>query len=319
MSETSDRAVHDPLDASIDGGRGQPAVANAEAAHGLESATASRRRPPPISIVTCSYQQGRYLGVTMSSVLDQRIPGLEYIVIDGGSSDESVEVIRRHEPDLAYWVSEPDRGQTDALIKGFRRATGEIQGWLCSDDLLLPGALQRVLHYFDTHPEVDAMYGDSLWIDAEGLFLRPKKEIRFNRFVYLFDHNYISQPSMFWRRRLYDKVGGLDAQFNLAMDSDLWERFSRHTRIGHMPAYLSCMRYYPAQKTRALRPAGRIEDARIRSRAVLGKLPVVQPLLHVTARVHRVLRKLVQGGYTARPPEELIAALERYRIREDDE
>lgn len=314
MSKASDRVMH-PRDASASGGAEGPAMASPEAGHGSATTLAGSPRPP-ISIVTCSYRQGRYLGATISSVLDQRIPGIEYIVIDGGSSDDSVEVIRRHEPDLAYWVSEPDRGQTDALIKGFRRATGEIQGWLCSDDLLLPGALERVLHYFDAHPEVDAMYGDSLWIDAEGSFLRPKKEIEFNRFVYLFDHNYISQPSMFWRRRLYDKVGGLDAQFNLAMDSDLWERFSRHTRIGHLPAYLSCMRFYPAQKTRALRPAGRLEDARIRSRSALAGVPLIQPLLQVAARVQRVLGKLVHGGYTARPPEEVIAALERYRIGE---
>lgn len=275
----------------------------------------NRAERPPISIVTCSYQQGRYLGATIRSVLDQDIPGIEYIIIDGGSSDESVEVIRRHEPGLAYWVSEPDRGQTDALIKGFARAGGDIQGWLCSDDLLLPGALERVLRYFAAHPEVDAVYGDALWIDAEGRFLRPKKEIGFNRFIYLFDHNYIAQPSMFWRRRLYDEVGGLDPQFNLAMDSDLWERFSRRTRIVHLPAYLSCMRFYPQQKTRALRPAGRLEDDRIRRRSALARLPLVQPVLQGTARLHRVLNKLVRGGYTARPPEELIMALERYRVR----
>lgn len=311
MGEASERGMLDLRSPGAQAGSANPARAAAGA-----GALPQPQPQPPISIVTCSYQQGRYLSATIDSVLDQRIPGLEFIVVDGGSSDESVAVIRRHEPALAYWVSEPDRGQTDALIKGFRRATGAIQGWLCSDDLLLPGALERVLHYFDAHPEVDAMYGDSLWIDAGGQFLRPKKEMDFNRFVYLFDHNYISQPSMFWRRRLYDKVGGLDPRFDLAMDSDLWERFSRQTRIGHLPAYLSCMRYYPAQKTRALRPAGRLEDARIRRRSALARVPLVQPLLHAAARTQRVLGKLVQGGYTATPPAEFIAALERYRIRE---
>jgi glycosyltransferase involved in cell wall biosynthesis len=96
-----------------------------------------------ISLVTCSYQQGKFLDATMRSVLDQGYPDLEYIVIDGGSKDQSVEVIRHHEHALSYWVSEKDRGQTHALRKGFERASGDILGWLCSDDLLLPGALKR--------------------------------------------------------------------------------------------------------------------------------------------------------------------------------
>lgn len=109
---------------------------------------------PAISLVTCSFQQGKYLEQTLRSVLDQGYPGLEYIVIDGGSTDRSIDIIREYEPALSYWVSEPDRGQTDALVKGFRRATGEILGWLCSDDLLLPGALHAVGEFFARHPDV---------------------------------------------------------------------------------------------------------------------------------------------------------------------
>ncbi len=268
---------------------------------------------PKISIVTCSYQQGRYLDATMRSVLEQRYADVEYIVVDGASTDNSVDVIRRYADRLHYWVSEPDAGQTEALIKGFAHSTGDIQGWLCSDDLLLPGALERVSRFFAEHPEVDAVYGDSIWIDSAGRYLRPKKEIGFNRFAFLFDHNYISQPSMFWRRSLYEKVGGLDTRFNLAMDADLWERFSRHTRITHIPAYLSCMRYYPEQKTRALRPKGEIEDNEIRSRANIAK-PTLWPALRSLARGQRILLKMLAGGYRARPPAGVIASLERYYI-----
>jgi glycosyltransferase involved in cell wall biosynthesis len=267
-----------------------------------------------ISIVTCSFEQGRYLDATIRSVLDQHYPSTEYIIIDGGSTDASVEVIRRYAPRLAHWVSEPDKGQTDALIKGFDRATGEIQGWLCSDDLLLPGSLARVAAFFEAHPQVDAAYGDSLWIDDAGNYLRPKKESDFNRFVLMFDHNYISQPSMFWRRSLYERVGGLDRRFNLAMDNDLWERFSRHTKIGHIDAYLSCMRYYPEQKTRALRPKGKIEDAEIRARSKLAGSAMLRPALRPAARAMRIMAKLAAGGYMARPPAEVVASLERYRI-----
>lgn len=269
-------------------------------------------RRSSVSIVTCSYQQGRFLDATMRSVLEQTPAGVQYIVIDGGSTDNSVEIIKRHAPSLHYWVSEPDRGQTDALIKGFNHATGDIQGWLCSDDLLLPGALDAVTRFFDEHPEVQAVYGDSLWIDDQGRYLKPKKEMRFSRFALLFDHNYISQPSMFWRRELYEKVGGLDQRFNLAMDADLWERFSRHTRIAHIPAYLSCMRWYPAQKTRAMRPRSLQEYEEIRRRS-----PIHEPLwpaLRGLARLQRVACKFVAGGYLAQPPAALIRALDRYRI-----
>lgn len=268
---------------------------------------------PKISIVTCSYQQGRYLDATMRSVLEQRYADVEYIVIDGNSNDRSKEVISRYADQLHYWISEPDNGQTDALIKGFRHSTGDIQGWLCSDDLLLPGALELVSKFFAEHPHIDAVYGDSIWIDSAGRYLRPKKEIGFNRFAFLFDHNYISQPSMFWRRSLYEKVGGLDTRFNLAMDADLWERFSRHTHIAHIPAYLSCMRYYPEQKTRAMRPRGEIEYNEIRMRANIAQ-PALWPALRGVARAQRVLSKLFAGGYRAHPPANLIASLERYHI-----
>jgi len=268
---------------------------------------------PDISIVTCSYQQGLFLDATMRSVLDQRYVNVEYIVIDGGSTDGSAEIIRQHADQLAYWVSEPDNGQTAALIKGFQHSTAEIQGWLCSDDLLLPGALKTVSLFFASNPDIDAVYGDSLWIDSAGHYLRPKKEINFNRFTFLFDHNYISQPSMFWRKKLYDKVNGLDASFNLAMDADLWERFSRHTKIAHIPQYLSCMRYYPEQKTRALRPKGIIEDRKIRQRSGYA-LSTLHPILAPIAKTQRVLMKMLVGGYHAKPSAKQLSALKNYFI-----
>jgi glycosyltransferase involved in cell wall biosynthesis len=268
---------------------------------------------PDISIVTCSYQQGRFLDATMRSVIDQRYIDVEYIVIDGGSTDNSPDIIQSHAEHLAYYVSEPDDGQTAALIKGFQHSTAEIQGWLCSDDILLPGALKTVSLFFASNPDIDAVYGDSLWIDSAGHYLRPKKEIDFNRFTFLFDHNYISQPSMFWRKKLYDKVNGLDPSFNLAMDADLWERFSRHTKIAHIPQYLSCMRYYPEQKTRALRPKGIIEDRKIRQRSgtALSKLhPVLAPI----AKLQRIIMKIMAGGYHAKPSVKQLASLKQYFI-----
>ena len=167
--------------------------------------------------------------------------------------------------------------------------------------------------FFAAHPGVAAAYGDALWIDAEGRLLRPKREIDFSRFVLLHDHNYIPQPSMFWRRSLYDAVGGLDARFDLAMDADLWERFSASTRIARIPAYLSCMRFHPRQKTRARRADARREDALIRARD--GRRALQPPLglaLRIAARGLRIAAKLRAGGYGAPVPGEHLDWLRRF-------
>lgn len=269
---------------------------------------------PTISIVTCSYQQGKFIAATLRSVLRQDYPGLEYIVIDGGSKDESVAVIQRHEKQLAYWVSEPDQGQTDALAKGFARSNGEVMGWLCSDDLLLPGALHAVGRYFAEHPQVDWLYGDALWIDAAGQPIRPKKEMPWSRTVFLFDHNYLAQPSVFWRRSLYEKVGGLRREWNLAMDADLWLRFARVSRPQHLAQYLSCMRFYPEQKTRALKPAGRKEDEalRLREAPLLAGLP--RGPTRAAARLMRVASKALHGGYHARVPSGVLPWLQSLAV-----
>ncbi len=268
-----------------------------------------------ISLVTCSYQQGRFIEATMRSVIGQNFPDLEYIVVDGGSKDGTLAVLERYEPMCSRIISEPDNGQTDALIKGFRLATGDIMGWLCSDDLLLPGALQKVQQYFETHPDVMAVYGDSLWIDEGGNVIRAKREMPFNRFVFLYDHNYIPQPSMFWRRSLYERVGGLDASYDMAMDNDLWERFSRVTRIAHMPQLLSCMRFYEQQKTRSRPVQGAREDAQIRRRsAVYRYAPWTYPACHALAKTVRIAAKLRRSAYSGSVPESVGTWISRHRI-----
>ena len=270
---------------------------------------------PTITLVTCSFQQGKFIGSTLDSVLSQQYPGLEYIVIDGGSTDSSVQTIKAHAAKLAYWVSEPDRGQTDALAKGFECSRGDIMGWLCSDDLLLPGALNSVGRWFAEHPEVDWVYGDAIWIDGKGVPIRTKREMGWNRHVFLFDHNYLAQPSVFWRRRLYEAAGGLDRNFNLAMDSDLWLRFARISRPHHLARYLSCMRYYTEQKTRSLKPAGRREDELLRVREAPAMSTLPRSPLRAFARVQRIATKALFGGYTSSVPANLLPWLQQLEIR----
>lgn len=254
-------------------------------------------RWPKISIVTPSFNQAGYIETTMKSVLDQGYPNLEYIVMDGGSTDGSAGIIESYSDQLAYWVSEPDDGQTDALARGFGLATGEIMGWLCSDDLLEPGALFEVAQTFSRNPGWQVVYGDGLWIDAGGTPIRAQKEIGFSRFVFMYDYNYLPQPSTFWRRGLYEKVGGIDPSFDLAMDADLWARFAEHTKPRHVPRRWSQMRRYPEQKNSRMRDRSDVEDARIRARYLPDEPGLVRRSKWALAKGVRVSKRLVRGAY----------------------
>jgi glycosyltransferase involved in cell wall biosynthesis len=252
---------------------------------------------PKISVITVSYNQAEYLEQTLQSVLDQGYPNLEYIVIDGSSTDGSVQILERYASSFAYWVSEPDEGQTDGLIKGFQKATGDIECWLNSDDLFEPGALQAVAAFFGHHPDANVVYGDSIWIDRNGSPIRPKHEHAFNRFIWTYDHNYIPQPSTFWRRTLYEHVGGLDPAFNLAMDADLWMRFAAVSRLHHIPIVLSRIRTYPEQKNQRLRADSDREDWVIRERFVGPISPGTRKVKKVAAKTMRIAWKLAVGAY----------------------
>jgi glycosyltransferase involved in cell wall biosynthesis len=253
--------------------------------------------PPKLTVVTPSYNQAQFLEATLRSVIFQGYPNLEYLVIDGGSTDGSVDIIRRYEDRLAYWVSEPDGGHTNALIKGFSRASGDILCYLNSDDLFEPWTLREVAEFFTAHPEAETVYGDGLWIDVGGRVLRSKKEHPFSRFIYLCDHDFIPQPSMFWRRRLYERVGGLDPAFRLAMDGDLFIRFADVARIHHVRRIWSRMRLYPEQRNQRLRAESDAEDRIIRRRyGVDGPAWAFAPR-RLLARGLRVGWKLALGCY----------------------
>lgn len=219
---------------------------------------------PTISLVTPSYNQGQYLEATIHSVLDQGYPNLEYVVMDGGSSDGSRAIIERYAPRLAYWVSQRDEGQYSAIQEGFTHTGGEVMAWINSDDMLLPWAFSLVGEIFARFPEV-------AWISS----LRPVTWDRFGRAVaclpwkgyssraffhgeYIrrrhgpFSHEpsrYIQQESTFWRRSLWDKVGGLDLSLSLAADFDLWARFYHETELVGVEVPLAGFRDHDDQKS----------------------------------------------------------------------
>ena len=251
-----------------------------------------------ISIVIPSFNQDRYLESTLSSVVSQKYPGTELIVIDGGSTDDSVNIIKKFESKISYWVSEPDGGQTQGLIKGFNASTGDIQCWLNSDDLMIPGTLREVSAFFGSHPNIDAVFGNTTWIDEDGSLIRKQKEIPFNRFIWLYTYNYIPGMSMFWRKSLYEKVGGLNPEFNLAMDADLWIRFSEIGRIAHVRRTWSAQRYYQDQKNVRLRADSDKEDLKIRRRYWGQEYPSFYIAKKLIAQTVRILWKFVTGCYS---------------------
>lgn len=188
-----------------------------------------------VSIITPSYNQGNFLAETMRSVLEQDYPNFEYIVIDGASTDNSAEVIRSFESKLAYWVSEPDRGQTEAINKGFTRAKGQILAWLNSDDTYNPGAISAAVQYLRDHPEVGVVYSDLNFIDENSTVVGqfPARQTDLKKLQRGYVH--IPQPATFFRADLWRQVGPLDPSFFFAMDYDLWVRLARVTQLKYLP------------------------------------------------------------------------------------
>lgn len=190
---------------------------------------------PKVSIVTPSFNQAPFLEATIQSVLSQDYPNLEYIIIDGGSTDGSVEIIRKYQDRLAYWVSEPDKGQTDAINKGFNLATGDILAWLNSDDTYEPGAVSKAVAALDAHMDAGMVYGDANFINAEGRVIGrfPAAQTDHRRLRQGYVH--IPQQAAFFRAEYWHQVAPLDSSFFFAMDYDLWVRLSALAPLVYLP------------------------------------------------------------------------------------
>src|SRR5881397_222083 len=207
---------------------------------------------PSITIVTPSYNQAAFLEETIRSVLLQGYPNLEYIVMDGGSTDGSVEIIKKYAKHLTYWTSQKDAGPADAIRKGFERAKGSILAYLNSDDLYRPGAIHCLINRLKT-AGADVVYGNTYWIDDQSRILAERRQTPFSRFAYLYGGTDLQQPATFWTDRIYRKVGGMDTSFICAFDTDLFARFaSTGARFSHIRRFVACARVQRAQLTEVL-------------------------------------------------------------------
>jgi glycosyltransferase involved in cell wall biosynthesis len=202
---------------------------------------------PLVSIVTPSFNQGRFIRETIESVLGQDYPRIEYIVMDGGSTDETVKILREYD-DRLVWVSERDRGQADAINKGWRRARGAVLAYLNSDDTYLPGAVARAVACLEDHPGAGAVYGEGYHVDESGAILEryPTEPFSMGRLV---ETCFICQPTVFLRRTAVERAGLLDEALHYCIDYDLWIRMARVAGFAFTPHYLATTRMHADTKT----------------------------------------------------------------------
>ncbi len=252
-----------------------------------------------ISVMVPSYNQGEFIGQTLQSIVDQQAGDKELIVIDNGSTDNSLEVIRSYEQHIAYWVTRENRGLSNSLATGLNRCTGDIMCFICSDDFFDPNAFRAVLQFFSEHPEVDVLYGDMNWVTRDGSFLKPKKEIDLDVNILLWDYCYIPLPSTFWRRRIWERSGGIDESLACSMDYDLWLRFVKAgAKFAHIPVVLSSMRFYPEQRNQRLHSLSNREDAVVRERFLRRRPSRIEWAMKKTLhKTRRVAKRLAAGAY----------------------
>jgi len=219
---------------------------------------------PRITVVTPSLNQGDFLEKTIRSVLDQGYPQLEYIIIDGGSSDGSVDIIRRYADRLAFWCSEPDRGQSHAINKGLSRATGVLMNWINADDVLFPGALHRVAETYRRRPNADLYVGQHARSGPDGRIIHASAVPLRAALAPRYKVTPLGQQSTFFTARAYRRVGGVREDLHMVMDNDLYQRiFLSGGRLARVAGMVGLIREHPQAKTSRFLPAGRQETRRL--------------------------------------------------------
>jgi len=265
-----------------------------------------------VSIITPSYNQAKYLEQTMLSVLAQDHAEIEYIVIDGASSDGSVEIIQKYADRLAYWESNKDNGQADAINKGFARASGEIVAWLNSDDYYLPGAVSAAVKVFDESPDVVLVYGNMLAVDGDGTTFNTLDYVQLT-LADLLCFQIIGQPAVFMRRPALQKTKGLNPAFHFLLDHLLWIQIVKHGKLLHVDQTWSAARYHAEAKNVAKaaefgREAFRILETIAQDKDLAATLLRIDRRAHASA--HRVdARYLLDGGLPAEALQAWLRAL----------
>lgn len=255
---------------------------------------------PKISIVTASYNQAGFIDEAIKSVVNQNYPNFEHIIFDNCSTDGTIDILTKYRHII--WSSEPDNGQSDALNKGFRKATGEIIGWLNADDLYLPNCFYSVANSFKEHPESDVLYGDFRWIGPEGRLIKPRREIDFDLFIFKYLHvTYIPSTATFFRRKVFQDNNFLGVNYKLANDFEFFLRLAlKNYRFIHLRSFLADFRWHPESKSN-LNKNKQIrekEEALLQHDQVMQKIyqplrPAVRILFMLAARGKRVLLKVI--------------------------
>ena len=269
---------------------------------------------PLVSIITPSFNQALYLEQTIQSVLAQDSPSLEYIIVDGGSTDGSLDIIRKHANQLAWWVSEPDSGQADALNKGLQRASGEVVAWLNSDDLYLPGAVSAAVQALEANPAAGMVFGDAVTIDEKGTELNP---LVFGNWGLqeLMRFRIICQPAVFMRRAALEEAGYPDPAYHFLLDHLLWIQIARRSPVCHVAACWAAARHHPAAKN--VRQAAGFGQEAFRILQWMQAQPDLQPQLkkdrrRIEAGAYRLnARYLLDGGQPAESLRSYLSALWR--------
>jgi glycosyltransferase involved in cell wall biosynthesis len=262
---------------------------------------------PKISIVTPSYNQGHFLPECIESIHSQKYPYLEHFVIDGGSTDDSLDIIKTYAKYFKWWVSEPDRGQTDALRKGFERASGEILNWINSDDALCAGALQVVGELYEKHPGAVIAGGVLLYDErTEESRVLSQRSLTVTDMVEVWTgRSFYSQPGVFFPKGAYEKAGGLDVSLRYCMDHDLMVRILKTSPVVYTQAVLAKARQHPHSKTCSQLGPMIVEGTRV-SRRYWCDLPATATRrLHFKMACH--LARLIAGRLYHRAPRDAYA------------
>ena len=247
-----------------------------------------------VSVVTPCFNPGRHLGATIESVLSQDYPHIEYLVMDGGSTDGTLDLLRSF-GDRVRWISQPDRGQADAINRGFSRTAGEVLAWLNADDTYAPGAVRAAVEFLAENPSVAMVYGNADFIDANGNLIGPCAHVEpFNRHRLIHYSDFIVQPAAFFRRSAFESVGGVDADLHWTMDYDLWLKLAERHTIQYLPRVLANYRWLGGSKT-ASGGWNRLDEIRSVLRRHGAGTPAFVRLECVNASVQDALQSLKHG------------------------